>query len=123
MNIQDLKKRLQAKERELVADISRIETEARGSRAVEVGDPADIAVSSESKEELFQETTSEWKVLLQVRDALKRMDEGTYGRCVDCGREIEPQRLNAIPWTPYCLEDQQRHDKEEMGDGAGGATL
>ena len=47
-----------------------------------------------------------------VREALTRMDEGVYGKCVACGRDIGEARLNAVPWTPYCIEDQEKLDKE-----------
>ena len=46
-----------------------------------------------------------------VQDALKRIEDGSYGICIDCGKPIEPARLAAVPWTPYCLTDQERHDK------------
>jgi DnaK suppressor protein len=46
--------------------------------------------------------------LEQVEDALKRVADGTYGKCVVCGKTIAPARLAAIPWTPYCLEDQEK---------------
>ena len=46
----------------------------------------------------------------QVRYALQRLEEGTYGKCAVCGRQIERARLEAVPWTPYCLEDQEKQD-------------
>jgi RNA polymerase-binding transcription factor len=122
MNTTELKKGLQEKERQLLADIARIEGDARNSREAEVQDHMDKVVSSEDKENLFQETSSEWTVLTQVRAALERLANGTYGKCADCGRQIEPNRLKAIPWTPYCLEDQLRHD-DESARRSGGPTL
>ena len=44
----------------------------------------------------------------QVRDALKRIDEGTYGRCVDCGKELSDERLEARPEAARCVEDQAK---------------
>jgi DnaK suppressor protein len=70
----------------------------------------DQAVSSENKSVLFEESTIEWRDLQQVRDALKRINGGSYGKCIDCGRQIEPARLEAVPWTPYCHADQEKHD-------------
>jgi len=123
MNTIELKRRLQEKERQLLADIARSETDARSSREAEVQDHMDKVVSSEDKENLFQETSSEWNVLTQVRAALERLANGTYGKCIDCGQQIEPNRLKAIPWTPYCLEDQGRHDAESSARPSGGPTL
>lgn len=39
-----------------------------------------------------------------VEGALRRIDEGTYGRCEVCGREIAPARLEAMPATPFCID-------------------
>lgn len=110
MNIEHLKQRLLAREKELVEEISRFGSEARESPSVEVGDSADLAISSQQKDVAFQETSLAADTLKQVRAALKRIDDGTYGQCVDCGRPIEPARLEAVPWAPYCLDDQQKHD-------------
>ena len=70
----------------------------------------DEATSSEVQATAFQESSLEFQTLQQVRDALQRIEDGTFGKCIDCGREIQPARLEAVPWTPYCLEDQQKHD-------------
>jgi DnaK suppressor protein len=113
MNINEFENRLREKERELLADIARTEAEARESRVAEVEDLANGSISSESKESLLQQTTVDWKVLTQVRDALQRIENGAYGKCLDCGRQIEANRLNSLPWVPYCLADEERHDREE----------
>ncbi len=42
--------------------------------------------------------------LNQVETALRRLDDGTYGTCTSCGNPIAPERLEAIPWTPVCIE-------------------
>jgi DnaK suppressor protein len=123
MDTAEMKRRLQRKEHELLADIARTETDARNSRDAEVQDSTDQAVASEGKEALFQETSTDWNVLTQVRDALQRIENGTYGKCVDCGRQIEHHRLTAVPWTPYCIDDQKRHDAEASGAQAAAPTL
>lgn len=48
------------------------------------------------------------QVLTQVTDALERFDEGRYGICVQCGAEIDPARLKALPYVTLCLRCQQR---------------
>ncbi len=111
MDTQHFKQRLLARERELIDDSARFENEARESRAAEVEDPIDQVTSSENKAVSFQESTLAAQTLKQVRDALRRIDDGSYGICIDCERPIEPARLEAVPWTPYCLADQQKHDK------------
>lgn len=114
MNISELEKCLREKERELLTDIARTEAEARESRVAEVGDSANGSISSESKESLLQQTTFDWNLLTQVRDALQRIANGAYGKCADCGRQIEDARLDRAPWTPYCLADEERHDRQAV---------
>jgi DnaK suppressor protein len=47
-------------------------------------------------------------VLKQVREALGRVADGTFGTCIVDGGPIEERRLEAEPWTPYCLKHEQR---------------
>jgi len=58
-----------------------------------------------------QEDALASQTLIQVQEALRRIEDGTYGECVSCGRPIEASRLEAIPWAPYCLEDQEKQEK------------
>ncbi len=111
MNIEHFKQRLLAREQELIEEISRLENEARESRSAEVEDPIDQVTSAEGKAAAFQESTLAAQTLSQVRTALQRIGDGTYGTCIDCGRPIEPARLEAVPWAAYCLADQEKHDR------------
>jgi DnaK suppressor protein len=112
MDTGKFKERLLAREKELQDMITRLVSEARESPAAEVEDPIDQATSSEGKAAAFEVSTAESKMLQEVRAALRRIDNGTFGTCIDCGRQIEPARLEAVPWTPYCLADQERHEAE-----------
>ena len=47
---------------------------------------------------------NEQDILRDVDEALARFEQGTYGECQNCGRAIDAQRLDAIPFTPYCVE-------------------
>ncbi len=46
--------------------------------------------------------------LVDVEDALRRIDEGTYGKCLECGREIAPERLAAMPAARLCIDCQSK---------------
>lgn len=50
-------------------------------------------------------------ILDQVRHALDRIDSGTFGRCERCGREIAGPRLDALPYTPYCIDCAQAAER------------
>jgi RNA polymerase-binding protein DksA len=51
------------------------------------------------------------EVLSQIDAALKRIDDGTYGTCVRCGREIAPERLEAYPWASLCIECKREAER------------
>ena len=111
MNSKRFKQRLHDKERELRSDISRLEGEARIFGEAEVRDSTDNATSSQGSSEALQEDTLESLTLTKVQEALYRMEVGTYGKCVACGREIEMARLEAIPWVSYCMKDQEKEEQ------------
>jgi DnaK suppressor protein len=50
-------------------------------------------------------------LLRQVRSALRRMDEGTFGVCLHCEEDINPKRLAAVPWTQFCIRCQEVADR------------
>ncbi len=110
MDTAHFKKMLLAKERELLDTIARLKEEARETQDPGVEDVADAATTDENEDEALAAGTIEWETLKLVREALQRIENGTYGICVDCGRPIERARLEAVPWTPYCLVDQEKHD-------------
>lgn len=49
--------------------------------------------------------------LALVDAALDRLDDGTFGRCMRCGRAIAPARLEALPWAAHCIECQTAIDR------------
>jgi RNA polymerase-binding protein DksA len=54
---------------------------------------------------------NEMRVLAAIDAALKRIDEGTYGRCERCGQEMEEERLEALPWATLCIDDKRRDER------------
>jgi len=113
MDLNSVKTRLQEKESELLRFITTLEQNARESGTSEVEDPIDRVISSEGKAGSFREATLEHRTLVEVQEAMQRLEQGTYGYCLDCGRPIEPVRLQAVPWAAYCLADQEKHDQAE----------
>lgn len=62
----------------------------------------DLAVEREGDEVLERLGVSGQEEVARIRAALGRMDAGTYGTCVTCGDDISAERLDLIPWTPFC---------------------
>jgi DnaK suppressor protein len=70
-------------------------------------DPADKASNSYTKELLFSQSTNERNTLKLIEESLERINEASYGECINCGEEISQKRLDAIPWTPHCIRCQE----------------
>lgn len=56
----------------------------------------------------------ESSLLRNVKAALMRINDGSYGTCMHCEEEIKPKRLEAVPWTPYCIRCQEAADRNEF---------
>jgi len=53
-------------------------------------------------------------MLRHVKGALTRVADGSYGICMHCDEEIKPKRLDAVPWTKYCIKCQEAADRHEF---------
>jgi DnaK suppressor protein len=105
MNLDRYKRRLLELERELVGRLGgEIET-ARDPRE-DQRSLDDLAHVDELKEESFALAQTNTEILAEVRAALRRIDDGTYGRCAVDGEPIGEKRLESVPWTRYCLKHQ-----------------
>src|SRR3984893_19506888 len=60
----------------------------------------------------------ESNLLRNVRGALRRIEDGTFGVCLHCEEDISPKRLVAVPWTPFCIQCQEIADRNQAGDGS-----
>ena len=56
----------------------------------------------------------ESNLLRQVKGALGRVADGTYGTCLHCEEDIKTKRLDAVPWTKYCIRCQEAADRHEF---------
>ena len=60
----------------------------------------------------------EAKTLMQVDVALKLIEDGAYGVCLECDDEISLKRLKAVPWAVYCLRCQEARDQIGAAESA-----
>jgi RNA polymerase-binding transcription factor DksA len=81
---------------------------AEGSTTNTPGDAGDVSVDSSMQDVSLGLMANERQLLAQVIAALQRIDQGMFGKCVLCGRPIGKERLDALPYTPYCLEDARQ---------------
>jgi DnaK suppressor protein len=109
--IEVFKKRLEDRQRELRHIMNRTAQDGRDADLESAQDIADRAANSYNKEFLFSQSNNERQLLLMVDSALARIREGTFGECISCGEEINPKRLEAVPWTRHCIECQEKLEK------------
>ncbi len=82
----------------------------------DTGDSADRALSSLAKDMAHQVGANEAEAVVQVEEALRRLDEGTYGRCEECGAAIPRTRLDALPFARFCIRCQEAIERETGGE-------
>jgi len=112
------KKRLEARQQELRRMVSRTEQDGRTVDEDSAQDIADRAASSYTKEFLFHQSNNDRQLLQMVENALSRIREGTFGECISCGKEINPKRLEAVPWTRHCIECQEKLEQGRLEEAS-----
>jgi RNA polymerase-binding transcription factor DksA len=102
----DLGRRIRGDEDQLTGEALRPSGAVdEGSTINAPGDAGDVSVDSTTQDVSLGLMANERQMLAQITAALQRIDLGTYGKCVLCGRDIGKQRLDALPYTPYCVDD------------------
>ena len=76
-------------------------------------DPTDRAALESDRNFLLRIRDRERKLLVKIQEALKRIDEGTFGTCQECGEEISETRLKARPVATLCVECKRMQEREE----------
>jgi DnaK suppressor protein len=116
--VRELKEKLEVQREDLSHFLSRAEEETRSLDADAAQDAADRCVIGMSKESLFERSSQRRALLRLIEAALRRIAEGSFGECVGCGSEIESRRLQAVPWTQFCLPCQAAIEEEVGGSVA-----
>jgi DnaK suppressor protein len=106
--------RLRQQQQQLENSMQTAVKQGRQAVAEDTLDVADQAVFSYQKEMIFSQGTEGHSQLSLVRLALERLHEGTFGDCLHCGKPIGEKRLEALPWTPYCIDCQEKVENGEI---------
>ena len=99
------------KQREMLDSFNRDRAAGNAQPDDGIQDLADKAASAYSKELNFSLSDAERNSLKLVEEALGRIREANFGACTNCGNTIGEKRLQAIPWTPYCIDCQELVEK------------
>jgi DnaK suppressor protein len=114
--IEQFSQNLEVQRQEILRSLRQIEQETRSLEIDTTQDAADLCVSSMSKEALFQQSSQRRTILRRIEGALRRIEEGSFGVCVNCGEDIPARRLQALPWTQSCLRCQEEIEQQEHGN-------
>lgn len=100
----------------------RLDTRAHGAEAGassgalsvthDPANPEDAHVQNELNDDAFAEIQVADRELAQVRQALDRVDEGSYGECIDCGQPIPEARLQVEPWALRDVKCQEAYERQ-----------
>jgi DnaK suppressor protein len=116
--LRDARERLVARRDEIRAELDRMATEMQwlgedqgdeGGLGNHIGDDGSNVSEAERISTISDDLED---VLAQVNAALHRIDQGTYGICQRCGKQIAPERLEAFPYVMYCIDCQAAIERE-----------
>ncbi|MBV8068741.1 MAG: TraR/DksA family transcriptional regulator [Acidobacteriaceae bacterium] len=74
-------------------------------------DALDEVQHAAERELAIRNLDRESNLLRNVRSALRRIEDGSFGICLHCEEEISPKRLAAVPWAPFCIQCQEQADR------------
>jgi DnaK suppressor protein len=100
---------LEARQAELTAVIKNRE----GITIEKSPDALDEVQNAAERELAIRNLDRESNLLRNVRAALRRVEDGSFGVCVHCDEDISPKRVAAVPWTPYCIACQEAADRAQ----------
>ena len=123
MNARELKrfKKLLLKEREKVLDeikgiskesLKRSQRESSGELSGYVYHMADVGTDNYTREFSLDLASAEQKVLYQIDETLKRIEDKTYGNCLSCDKKITKARLISIPYSSFCIDCKKKEERK-----------
>jgi RNA polymerase-binding transcription factor len=110
IDISRMKDALESERARVVAAIENLRNENPGTVEDETGEEtwdqhlADAATAMHDRELDYGIADNEQQLLAGIDAALRRIEDGTYGICSSCGKSISPERLEALPWAPLCID-------------------
>jgi len=109
--VESYRKRLLVKQEELLRLVSKSEQDGREADEEATQDIADKAANSYTKEFLFHQSDDNRRILQLVKEALARLEDGSFGLCLACQRDVQQKRLEAVPWARHCIECQEKQEQ------------
>lgn len=107
------KRALEAKRNELIQEISRRREQFVADQA---SDPTDQMRDIADRDLAVENANRMYAVLHLIEGALREIHVKTFGICAKCGGKIPLKRLEAVPWSPYCVCCQDRAEQPMQGE-------
>ncbi len=108
----EFRRKLSGKKESIIRKLTDTITESKEMESNVAQDLVDKAETSYTKEFLLSLSDGEREQLLLIDEAIKRLEHGEFGVCQLCQKEIGGKRLDAIPWTPFCIDCQEKNEEE-----------
>ena len=99
--------------REAKAEIKKFKSGEKKQLVETVMDDGDLSVVDLSEDISLKQLSTHRETLIKIDAALRKLAEGTYGACEDCGDDISEQRLNIMPFAIYCRDCQEKKELME----------
>ena len=108
----EFKQELEERLRELFSEAERTVGDLTDVKT-NVPDPTDRASLESERNFLLRIKDRERKLIIKIREALQRIEDGEFGICESCGDDISVERLRARPVTTLCIECKRRQEASE----------
>jgi DnaK suppressor protein len=121
----DLKKYEQlllAKRAKLVQEIEELKEDSASTIKDAAGDlssysyhMADLGTDAQEREKRFQLASKSGRLIYHIDEALRRIKEGSFGICQQCGKDISRARLEAVPHARMCIQCKEKEEQQKAG--------
>lgn len=89
-------------------------TEAAGDLSTHAYHMADQGTDAQEREKSFYFASKSGRFLYHIDEALRRISDGTYGKCVSCGEDISTARLEAVPHARFCIACKEKEEQRKL---------
>ena len=121
-NLEKYEKLLLAKRAELIAEMGFLKKETLDTTIKDsTGDlssysyhMADQGTDAMEREKAFLFASKSGRLLYHINEALRRIKDKNYGKCQECGQEISPARLEAVPHARLCIKCKEKEEKKQL---------
>lgn len=117
LDLESFREQLDVKRREILSLYEHDLRIGQGTNDEGAEDLVDRANSAQHREFLLSLSGAEHDLLLEIEQALVRIDSDGFGFCIHCDDEISGRRLQAVPWARYCVTCQERAEQGLLYEG------